>query len=117
LWAEINDSLRGKVRLEGPVTLDLEPKEWLLKLGREIARKLEEGGHEVGHFKMSLDGGGKRWRVHQVMDGDEVELMEEGSATQGGTPELHILVNLKAEGDAEVLQGFVYEALAAQTEA
>jgi hypothetical protein len=51
------------------------------------------------------------------MGEDEVELIEESLAAEargedsGGTPELRLLVNLRAEGDAETLQGFVHQAL------
>ncbi|MFT6383044.1 MAG: G3E family GTPase [Akkermansiaceae bacterium] len=111
------EAMLGWVNMQAAVTLEAEPGGWLHAVGQEIARLLNENEHEVGHFKMSLTGRGKRWRIHQVMGEDEVELIEESLAAEargedsGGTPELRLLVNLRAEGDAETLQGFVHQAL------
>jgi G3E family GTPase len=110
----VGESLLGWVNLEGTVTLERGGQgEWLLALGRDISRMLDEKGHEVGHFKMSLEGGGKRWRVHQVMGGDEMEVVVESSLLEEG----RFLVNLRAEGNAKTLQGFVHRALKNQKEA
>jgi hypothetical protein len=68
---------------------------------------------------MSLDDGSRRWRVHQVIGGTEVELIEEAASERnsGGRPELRLLVNLRAEGDAEALQQIVHRAFKTQEEA
>jgi G3E family GTPase len=110
----IGEALLGWVNLEGSVTLsEEEAGPWLEKLGTKIAQAMDAGGHEVGHFKMSLEGAGKRWRVHQVMGGEEIELAEDKLAGRetGRMPILRFLVNLRAEGEAEVLQGLVHSAL------
>lgn len=65
---------------------------------------------------MSLDDGERRWRVHQVMGGEEIELEVEGFGIKGQrpgrpAPALHILVNLRAEGDAGILLQCVHAAL------
>jgi len=111
------EALLGWVNLEGTVNGLRDPGEWLLKLATVIAHSLDHHGHEVGHFKMSLAGGEKRWRAHQVMSGEEIELIEEDWAEQGWEPALQILVNLRAEGEAQLLQSYVHQALAGQTEA
>ena len=72
------EALLGWVNLEGRVSGVTDPGHWLEALAGRIAKSLETGNHEVGHFKMSLAGGRRRWRVHLVMGGDEVELIEEG---------------------------------------
>ena len=110
------EALLGWVNLEGEVSMNCDPGEWLLKLAREIGDTLDQSQHEVGHFKMSLEGQGTRWRVHQVMSGDDIELIEEPSP-QSHSSTFRFLVNLRAEGDARTLQGFVHQALADQGEA
>ena len=110
------EALLGWVNLEGEVFMNCDPGEWLLQLAREIGDALDRNQHEVGHFKMSLEGQGTRWRVHQVMSGDDIELIEEPSP-QSHPSTFRFLVNLRAEGDARTLQGFVHQALADQSEA
>ena len=105
------EAMLGWVNLEGTVSTNIAAGEWLQKLGKKIAELLDEGSHEVGHFKMSLEGHGKRWRVHQVMGGDEVEFVEEEFGEKQ-TAKFKFLVNLRAEGDAAVLQKIVHYALA-----
>jgi len=105
------EALLGWVNLEGRVELEEGPGKWLLTLGMEIAKAMDGTGHEVGHFKMSLEGGGKRWKVHQVMGGEEVELLEEDGSGGSG---FRFLVNLRAEGEAAVLQEMVHQALQKQ---
>ncbi|YCM43469.1 GTP-binding protein [Verrucomicrobiaceae bacterium 227] len=114
----VGEALLGWVNLEGSVLLkNGKPGEWLLSLGEEIAKMLDERKHEIGHFKMSLEGKGKRWRVHQVMGDDELELIEEGSATQRNETAYRFLVNLRAEGEAKALQHCVHSALKNQDQA
>lgn len=111
------EAMLGWVNLEAGVLLSAAPGTWLQSLGEKVAATLAANDHEVGHFKMSLTGQGKRWRVHQVMGGEEVELFEEevSSGDSSGTPELQMLVNLRAEGDAKRLQAYVHAALAEQS--
>ncbi|MEJ6580418.1 MAG: hypothetical protein QNL68_11540 [Akkermansiaceae bacterium] len=112
------EALLGWVNMEARVSLAGDPGSWLQKVGEEIAESLDEKGHEVGHFKMSLRGKGKRWRIHQVMGGEDVELIEENLGDGvGGRPELRLLVNLRAEGDAVILQEIVRGVLEGQKEA
>ena len=110
------EAMLGWVNLEGEVLLEDDPGEWLQTLGQTIADSLDQHGHEVGHFKMSLTGRGKRWRVHQVMGEDKVELHQSNS-TNDHPSTLHLLVNLRAEGKAEDLQGLVHTAIQNQSEA
>lgn len=66
---------------------------------------------------MSLDKGKQRWRVHQVMGGAEVELVEEKTPAETTSASLRLLVNLRAEGDATALQKIVHLAFDTQFEA
>jgi len=116
------EAMLGWVNLEGSVMMkEGDPGEWLRSLGKEIAGMLDEKGHEVGHFKMSLDDEERRWRVHQVMGGEEIELVVEGFGAgvveiyAGQRPVLHLLVNLRAEGDAGILQQCVHAAFEEQS--
>jgi len=87
---------------------------WLLETGRRIAALLEEEGAEVGHFKMSVVTGARRWRLHQVMSGEAPVLHEEAGIGEDA-PEARLLVNLRAEGSAERLEEIVDRGLSAQT--
>jgi G3E family GTPase len=88
---------------------------WLLVTGRRIAALLEEEGAEVGHFKMSVVTGSRRWRLHQVMSGDAPVLHEEAVIGEDA-PEPRLLVNLRAEGSAERLEEIVDLGLSVQNE-
>jgi G3E family GTPase len=115
--------------------LDCEP--WLQSLGQRIGHLLDEGGYEVGHFKMSVTANGHRYRVHQVMGGEEVESRSTGvPPVKGSTSEITesletgetnealgftgetpvLLVNLRAEGDAKALEKLVVQAITEQNE-
>jgi G3E family GTPase len=109
------EAMLGWVNLEAQVILQSEPGPWLLNLGQQIASSLSQNENEVGHFKMSLTGQGKRWRIHQVVSGEEVQLIEEPSSSQDQT--LQMLVNLRAEGDAQELKKQVHHALETQSDA
>ncbi len=87
---------------------------WLMEVGQRIAGLLEEVGAEVGHFKMSVVTGARRWRLHQVMSGEEPVLHEEVLNGEDA-PEARLLVNLRAEGTAERLEQLVDRELSAQT--
>lgn len=117
----IGEALLGWVNLEGTVRLleGNQPEAWLGNLAQTISIRLEDGGHEVGHFKMSLQSecGKTRWRTHQVLAGEAVELLQDGPAPSSGEGVYRFLVNLRAEGDAEILQTYVHEALDSQSEA
>lgn len=118
----IGEALLGWVNLEGAVKLSdtAQPDTWLSELAQMISNQLEKGGHEVGHFKMSLQSacGTTRWRTHQVLAGDPVELLQDGPPlTQFTKKSYRFLVNLRAEGDAQRLQSYVHDAIAAQDEA
>lgn len=86
---------------------------WLSRTGGGIAAALDLAGHEVGHFKMSVEMGHRRWRLHQVIGGEIPELHEDAleieSATHG-----RLLVNLRAEGQAERMEAVVDEAFRSQ---
>ncbi|MFD2304685.1 GTP-binding protein [Roseibacillus ishigakijimensis] len=116
--------------------------QWLAQVARTIATRLEEAGHEVGHFKMSVEANGRRYRVHQVMSGEEVVsentsdpragrlsstgetpvLPAEQLRPTGGTSvlpakqEATLLVNLRAEGEAKALKAIVTQTFDAQSE-
>lgn len=96
---------------------------WLLETGSRIAAGLAENGHEVGHFKMSVEAVGKRWRLHQVMSGEIPNLYEEDGAGPTGesgdsrsSSECRLLVNLRAEGQAEVLESIVDQVFISQNQ-
>lgn len=88
---------------------------WLAQTGGRIATVLDEERCEVGHFKMSVETGGRRWRLHQTMSGEAPVLIEEGG-DGGGDEEVRLLVNLRAEGDAKRLEEIVDRAFAGQPE-
>jgi G3E family GTPase len=111
------EALLGWVNLEAEVVLTDKPGPWLLGVAEEVSTALREHDHEVGHFKMSLSGEGKRWRVHQVMSGERPELHQETPDEQSGTENFQLLVNLRAEGDARTLRDFVLAAFQNQKEA
>jgi G3E family GTPase len=92
---------------------------WLHQCGRRIASLLDEEGGEIGHFKMSVEAGGRRWRFHQVMMGEEPVLIEEGgepAASDSGESRsvARLLVNLRAEGEAGRLEDIVRRAFVEQ---
>lgn len=84
---------------------------WLKKLGDQIASQLEDSRAEIGHFKMSIEAEGRRWRYHLVMSGEESMLIEEASPEHG---EIRFLINLRAEGNAEKLESIADEAIRCQ---
>lgn len=90
---------------------------WLEACGRRISALLEEEGGEIGHFKMSVETAGRRWRVHQVMAGDGLVLIVDEldpGADRGAATEAKLLVNLRAEGDAGRLEALVERAFKEQ---
>lgn len=93
---------------------------WLEACGRRISALLDEEGGEIGHFKMSVETGGRRWRIHQVMAGEEPVLIEDGpesADTVEGEPQpiARLLVNLRAEGEAGRLEALVNRAFSEQS--
>lgn len=88
---------------------------WLFTTGKAIAAGLESENAEVGHFKMSLESGSSRWRLHQVISGEEPQLHEDKLANPSGG-KATLLVNLRAEGGSGRLEAIVDEVLSAQTE-
>ncbi len=88
---------------------------WLQDCGEKIAERLDQVGAEVGHFKMSVVAGNRRWRLHQVMSGTAPTLHED-VLDSASHPEVKLLVNLRAEGIAEQLEAIVDEVLTAQNE-
>ena len=87
---------------------------WLVEIGGRIAAALEEKGHEVGHFKMSVESGARRWRLHQVMSGEKPSLHIDKLPTDSKSAG-RMLVNLRAEGQAKLLEAIVDEALNSQS--
>jgi Ni2+-binding GTPase involved in maturation of urease and hydrogenase len=120
----VNSEARCLVR-EGPEE-EFPWGEWLEDTGVRIANALEVAGCEVGHFKMSVETGGRRWRLHQVMSGEKPALHEDELSGEGGgwkKSELgnsrsevdgRLLVNLRAEGLAEQLEAIVEAAFSSQ---
>lgn len=107
----------------GETVQDLDWGHWLHTLGKAIGDLLDAGGHEVGHFKMSVDNGEKIYRVHQVMGGTEVEegvgvspSSKRNQIAVGALALPCLLINLRAEGDAKTLEGLVARAIGEQTE-
>lgn len=91
---------------------------WLEACGRRISALLAEEGGEIGHFKMSVEAAGRRWRIHQVMTGDELVLIEDAldpGADRGAESEARLLVNLRAEGEAGRLEALVERAFREQS--
>jgi G3E family GTPase len=86
---------------------------WLTETGGRIAGFLEDAGAEVGHFKMSVVVGNRRWRLHQVMSG-EVPALHEEAAEDGASQSARLLVNLRAEGSAERLEEIVDRVISGQ---
>jgi hypothetical protein len=84
--------------------------EWLLDLAKGIAGELAARGFEVAHFKMGLrDATGLRLGVvNQVISGVEPEISRSfgGELGEGG-----LTVNLRAQGDPEILRRIVIGAL------
>ncbi len=111
------EALLGWVNLSGQVSRLPAPGAWLLNLARTIANSLANSGYEVGHFKMSLENGPARWRIHQVVSGEPIELIDELPESLSPLAPLRLLVNLRAEGRAENLQEMILLALAQQDEA
>jgi G3E family GTPase len=86
---------------------------WLMELGRKISARLEEQGFEVGHFKMSVETGDRRWRLHQAMSGENPTLHQDDLETRADA-DGRLLVNLRAEGEAARLSAIVDQALQSQ---
>lgn len=81
----------------------------LNRLAGAISSALQEQGTEVAHFKMSLtDSEGRLGVINQVISGVEPEISKSfgGSFRRG-----RLTVNLRAEGDPELLQETVSRAL------
>ncbi|MBK1834843.1 hypothetical protein JIN78_12295 [Roseibacillus ishigakijimensis] len=86
--------------------------EWLLAQARKIAHSLSQADMEVAHFKMSLQSeepaASALAVVNQVLAEEEPVLSRAlGAPLQKG----NLLINLRAEGEAEKLQKIVREAL------
>lgn len=92
---------------------------WMEECGRRISGLLDEEGGEIGHFKMSLEANGRRWRYHQVMAGETPVLLEDesepGMFAERGESVGRLLINLRAEGAAERLEAMVFKALKEQS--
>lgn len=114
----VGEALLGWVNSEArclPLTGELDWARWLAETGGKIAAILDERGHEVGHFKMSVETGMCRWRLHQVIRGEIPVVLTDRLPTatkQNG----RLLVNLRAEGAAEDLQTIVDEVFGNQSE-
>jgi len=106
----VNSEARCKVVGSGK---DFDWGNWLSNTGGRIASALESGGHEVGHFKMSVETGTQRWRLHQVMGGEEPGLHID-ELTAESEAEGRLLVNLRAEGQANQLEAIVDAAFDSQ---
>lgn len=84
--------------------------EFLNHLAAEISARLTAGELEVAHFKMALtDDDGRLGVINQVMSGTAAEISHSfgGSFRQAG-----LTVNLRAEGDPELLKEIVEECIA-----
>jgi G3E family GTPase len=126
------EAMLGWVNLEAKCHVSERPDEefpwgeWLEETGVKIANALEIAGCEVGHFKMSVETGARRWRLHQVMSGEKPALHEdELTGERGGWKKTELgntrsvvdgrlLVNLRAEGVAEQLEAIVDAAFNSQ---
>lgn len=108
----VNSEARCRIRSHSDN--DFEWGIWLASTGERIAAGLELRGHEVGHFKMSVETGDRRWRLHQVMSG-EVPTLHEDETNPDSDADGRLLVNLRAEGRAEELEAIVDEAFHSQT--
>lgn len=82
---------------------------FLSRLAGEISSSLDAAGMEVAHLKMALtDDDGRLGLVNQVMSGTAPEI----SRAFGGNVHHGLLtVNLRAEGDPEVLQNIVTQSI------
>ncbi|GAA5483826.1 GTP-binding protein [Haloferula sargassicola] len=112
----IGEAMLGWVNSEGSCVAqaaDVDWGSWLGNLGDRIASQLDETGAKIGHFKMSIESDGRRWRFHRVMSGEVSEIIEEPGVDRG---EVRFLVNLRAEGDAGDLEAIVDAALAEQSQ-
>lgn len=109
----VNSEARCRISRDDDASFDW--GNWLAAIGGRIANALEEKGHEVGHFKMSVEAGGRRWRLHQVMSGEKPSLHEDELAA-GSESHGRLLVNLRAEGQAELLEAVVDEAFDSQSQ-
>jgi G3E family GTPase len=88
---------------------------WLARMGGEIVTELETAGAEVGHFKMSVETGDQRWRFHQVMSGEAPGLHED-KLTKRWEYGTRLLVNMRAEGRAELLEAMVNKTFNSQAD-
>lgn len=109
----VNSEARCRIRANSKEDFDW--GNWLAGVGKRIANGLEAKCHEVGHFKMSVETGDRRWRLHQVMSG-EVPTLHEDETNPDSDADGRLLVNLRAEGRAEELEAIVDEAFQSQTE-
>jgi hypothetical protein len=121
----------ARLGLEAAAPLD--GNAWLLERAREIAAMLDGKGMEVAHFKAALAARKKTGRqttedknplsegdpivgevaiVNQVLSGEEPTLSRE---MDGLVTTAELLVNLRAEGDADCLRAIVREVLEADS--
>ncbi|WP_411846626.1 GTP-binding protein [Roseibacillus persicicus] len=91
---------------------EIDWNQWLSEAAQTIANRLDEAGHEVGHFKMSVEANGQRYRVHQVMSDEEVVTVQRAQPNQEPDATPRLLVNLRAEGDAKRLETIVLQSFA-----
>lgn len=86
---------------------DMDGDAWMLELARGVSERLQEAACEVAHFKMALnDGGGRLGVVNQSMSGTNPEVSRRFG---GGFGQGTLIVNLRAEGDPEILKWIVQE--------
>lgn len=123
----------ARLGLEAAAPLD--GNAWLLERAREISAMLDDKGMEVAHFKAALAARKKTGRqttedknplsegdpivgevaiVNQVLSGEEPALSRE---MDGLVTTAELLVNLRAEGDADCLRAIVREVLEADSHA
>jgi len=98
------------VKLEATEAFD--PDAWLQSVSNAICVALDRDGYEVAHFKMTLsedEAAGDRARVHQVISEEPPVLVEALGRSITGA---QVLINLRAEGAPESLDGIVEGALA-----
>lgn len=89
---------------------------WLLALGESIIQRLDAAGFEIGHFKMSLTDHERRYRVHQVISGEVMQIeMDQSTACEIAPGACELMINLRAEGAASLMQQMVEDAVASQS--
>lgn len=78
---------------------------WLMERAKEVADRLAAEGLEVAHFKMALrDEEGRMGTVNQVVSGLEPDISRPFG---GGFSRATLTVNLRAEGDPDLLKGVI----------